>query len=160
MLCGHLSPTRGTLSFRSDGKVLSIEELCSRISYAAPYIELVEEFTLSETLDFHRRFQPFRDGIRPSDIMDRLGFARSTAQKEVRFFSSGMKQRLKLALALLSDTPVVLLDEPTTNLDRQGVEWYLTLIGSFVSDRLVVVASNVPEDYRFCDQVLDLPAYK
>ncbi len=160
LLCGHLSPTRGTLSFRSGGKTLSSDEIFSRIAYAAPYIELVEEFTLPEVLEFHRRFQPFREGIRPSDIVDRLGLVRTAQQKEIRFFSSGMKQRLKLALALFAATPVVLLDEPTTNLDRQGIDWYLELAAECLSDRLVVVASNVAEDYRFCDRFLDLPAYK
>ena len=80
--------------------------------------------------------------------------------QEIRFFSSGMKQRLKLVLAICTDTPILLLDEPTTNLDEQGANWYHKLIQEFAMDRLVIVASNIEADYTFCKQYLNVLDYK
>lgn len=75
-------------------------------------------------------------------------------------FSSGMKQRLKLGLALLSEVPVVLLDEPTSNLDRKGIEWYQDLIDKFGQNRILIVCSNEPREYEFCQQKIVLEDYK
>ena len=71
-----------------------------------------------------------------------------------------MKQRLKLVLAICSDTDLLLLDEPTTNLDDEGVAWYQTLIEKYTANRLVIVASNVKHDYHFCTQQLNIMDYK
>jgi ABC-type multidrug transport system ATPase subunit len=71
-----------------------------------------------------------------------------------------MKQRLKLALAILSDTPYLLLDEPTTNLDTEGVQWYRQLIEQYTAGRTLVIASNVEVDFDFCEHHIDIPQYK
>ena len=71
-----------------------------------------------------------------------------------------MKQRLKLVLAICSDTSVLLLDEPTTNLDKQGMNWYLDLIKEFRKDRLLIIASNVESDFNFCENQLNIQDYK
>ncbi|MFM9952210.1 MAG: ATP-binding cassette domain-containing protein [Saprospiraceae bacterium] len=160
ILSGHLSPTKGQASFSHQKKSLNPNEAWQYLSYAAPYIELIEEFTLLEALQFHHRFRKFAAGLQPKDLVGVLGFPDSAANKPVRFFSSGMKQRLKLVLAICSETPLLLLDEPTSNLDRQGAAWYLDLIGQFAGDRLVVVASNVEEDYAFCTEYIDILQYK
>ena len=159
VLSGHLTPSLGKLEFHVGEKKMEIEEVYKNVSYAAPYIELVEEFTLSEMLHFHRQFKPFLENVTPETISDLLAFPKAK-NKEVRHFSSGMKQRLKLALALCSRSTLLLLDEPTTNLDRQGVNWYLGLVEKYIGDRTVVVASNVEEDYQFCDKGVNILDYK
>lgn len=159
VLSGHLSPSRGKVNFWDGSKAVRVEEVYKHLSYAAPYIELVEEFSLTEAIDFHRRFKPFQQNMTTDDAIGILDFGRAR-HAQIRDFSSGMKQRLKLALALLSQTPILLLDEPTTNLDAQGAEWYLGLVNQFAAQRLLVVASNVPDDYRFCDQQLHILDYK
>lgn len=159
VLSGHLSPTKGKLAFLQDGKKVDPDEVYHHVSYAAPYIELIEEFTLHEALQFHSRFQSFRNNLSTAQLIDILGF-KSSKNKEIRFFSSGMKQRLKLVLALCSNTPILLLDEPTTNLDQQGMDWYLELVERFAQNRLLIVASNVEIDYGFCDEIIDIRDYK
>lgn len=160
VLSGHLTPSKGTIDFWDAAqKKIDKDDVYKRLSYAAPYIELIEEFSLTEALRFHQQFKPFREGLQVEDLINLLGFQHSK-NKEVRFFSSGMKQRLKLVLALCSDTDFVLLDEPTTNLDRQGVDWYLSLVERYVGQRLVIVASNVEEDYGFCNSTLNILDYK
>jgi ABC-type multidrug transport system ATPase subunit len=97
--------------------------------------------------------------MQPQDLLDLLAFAKAR-DKQVRHFSSGMKQRLKLALAACTDSSLLLLDEPTTNLDAQGTDWYLALMERFAGRRTVVVASNVPADYGFCTGAVSILDYK
>ncbi len=159
VLSGHLTPSKGDIFFENQGVKIREESIYKKISYAAPYIELIEEFTLEEVLRFHGKLKPFLPGFSPASIYELLALPRSR-QKEIRFFSSGMKQRLKLALAVCSDTPVLLLDEPATNLDVQGVEWYKNLISEYAAERLVVIASNDPHDAAFCGLHLNILEYK
>lgn len=129
------------------------------VSVCAPYLELVEEMTLKELLDFHRSFKPFSEGITTGKIISLLGLE-NAARKQIRYYSSGMKQRVKLAQCIFSDTPVVLLDEPCTNLDAPGIELYRQLIAEYCTDRLVVVSSNDKMEYSFCKQVINIASYK
>lgn len=156
---GHLTPSKGDIFFENQGIRIKEEEVFKSVSYAAPYIELIEEFTLEEALRFHAKLKPLLPGFTPAQLYELLALPRSR-QKEIRFFSSGMKQRLKLALAVCSDTPILLLDEPATNLDVQGVEWYKKLISDYAAERLVVIASNDPHDAEFCAKHLNILDFK
>ena len=159
VLSGHLSPSKGTVLYENQGKNIEPDAVYHYVSYAAPYIELIEEFTLEEALRFHAGLKPLVPGFTPAQLYELLALPRTRA-KEIRFFSSGMKQRVKLALAVCSDTPVLLLDEPATNLDMQGVEWYKKLVSEYAADRLVVIASNDPHDAAFCPTHLNILDYK
>jgi ABC-type multidrug transport system ATPase subunit len=161
ILSGHLTPSEGKMTVQFDNKILDADAIYRHVSYAAPYIELIEEFTLTEAIDFHIKFHPLSKSLTINDLIDVLGFQKSK-DKEVRYFSSGMRQRLKLALAICSESPILLLDEPTTNLDVQGVEWYRTLMRQHTegSSRLVVVASNAEHDYDFCDATMNILDFK
>jgi ABC-type multidrug transport system ATPase subunit len=159
LLSGHLSPSKGRVNYSLGDRPLSVDQLYRHITFAAPYIELIEEFTLLESVTFQQRFKPFRNGLTPAQAIDRMALTQA-ANKPVRHFSSGMKQRLKLGLSLMSDSQLVLLDEPTTNLDTKGVEWYLQLVDEYASGRLLVVASNVAVDYEFCNHHLSMADFK
>lgn len=159
VLSGHLSPSKGRIIFELNGKILEPDVVYRSVSYAAPYIELIEEFTLEEALKFHAGLKPMLPDMTPARLYDILALPRARS-KEIRFFSSGMKQRVKLALAICCNTPVLLLDEPATNLDVQGVEWYKNLISQFAENRLVVIASNDPHDAEFCPVHLNIMDYK
>jgi ABC-2 type transport system ATP-binding protein len=135
------------------------ENFYRHISIATPYLEVIEEMTLTEFLLFHQIFKPF---IREMDILkiiSAVGLERS-AQKQIRYFSSGMKQRVKLAQAFFSDSPVLLLDEPCTNLDIDGITLYNQLILNYSKDRITIVSSNDLQEYSFCDQQLNIMDYK
>ncbi|MBU6340438.1 MAG: ABC transporter ATP-binding protein [Bacteroidetes bacterium] len=160
VLSGHLTPSKGKIAFLdAAGTPVAPEKQFQNISYAAPYIELIEEFTIEEALRFHTRLQPMQEGINPEYLLEILALPRARG-KEIRFFSSGMKQRLKLAMAICANTPLLLLDEPATNLDVQGIEWYKNLIAQYAADRLVVIASNDPHDAEFCPQHIHITDYK
>ena len=159
VISGSLSSSEGTVSYNSDGKPIDIERAFEQLSLAAPYLELIEEFSLTEHIDFHFRFKKYRNGFDRKALIDLLDL-QHVEHKSLKYFSSGMKQRVKLALAFCSDTRVLLLDEPTSNLDQQGVEWYLSLIGQFSSDRLLIICSNQEHEYRFCQHHLNVADYK
>ncbi len=159
LISGAVSPSLGTLNYSVDGKEIPVENIFRQISYSGPYIQLVEEMTLREHINFHKQFKPFRQNLQVNDILalSKLGHH---ADRQVRNFSSGMKQRVKLALSILSDTSILLLDEPATNLDDTGLNWYLDLLEQHRTGRLVIVSSNRPEEYSFCDEQLNILDYK
>ena len=150
---GQLLPTEGTLTYSLSGQSLAVEDVPRHLAYAAPYLELLEELTLLELLRFHIQFKPLRPGVSPDKLIE-LMYLEKARQQLVREFSSGMKQRLKLALALYADAPLLLLDEPTTNLDAAGVAWYQEHVQATRAGRTLLLSSNVPAEYGFCDEQL------
>lgn len=159
LLSGYISPSKGKITFKSDSREWQASEIYTQLAFAAPYIDLIEEMKLSEALVFHQKFKPFLQGLQPDDILHILDFKKAK-DKTIAHFSSGMKQRLKLVLALCAQSSYLLLDEPTTNLDRQGMQWYLELVKTFAGNRLTIVASNVEEDLSFCEEKLNILDYK
>ena len=159
VISGSLTSSEGKVNYFRDDIPLDIENVFHELSFAAPYLELIEEFTLSEHIDFHFQFKRYREGYDKKSVVSLLGLHQSE-HKALKNFSSGMKQRVKLALAFCSDTKILLLDEPVSNLDKQGVEWYLSLIEQFSSDRLVIVCSNQQQEYGFCDERINVEDFK
>lgn len=135
------------------------EYLYSLVSICAPYLEVVEEMTLAEFLDFHSGFKPFLNGVTKESIISNLGLEKA-ANKQIRYYSSGMKQRVKLAQCIFSNSAIVLLDEPCTNLDAAGIAQYHQLINDYCKDRLVIVSSNDEVEYKFCNEKLNISDYK
>ncbi|MGB1247777.1 MAG: ABC transporter ATP-binding protein [Chitinophagales bacterium] len=133
------------------------ENVYEKLAYCAPYLELVEEMNIIEAIDFHQKFKPLLPSFSTEKIVQLLGFQKDKLMKD---YSSGMKQRVKLALAFFSDVDLILLDEPTSNLDRQGIEWYLSLVKEYQQSRTLIIASNVKEEYSFCDEQLSILQYK
>jgi ABC-type multidrug transport system ATPase subunit len=129
------------------------------ISISAPYLEVVEEMTATEFLEFHHKFKPLLLGYTIQNIISMVGLEKA-AHKQIRYYSSGMKQRIKLAQAIFSNTPCILLDEPCTNLDQEGIELYRRLITGYCKDRLVIVSSNDIQEYGFCEEKISILDYK
>jgi ABC-type multidrug transport system ATPase subunit len=152
-LSGQLLPTEGTLTYAMAGRPLAVETVPRHLAYAAPYLELLEELTLLELLRFHTQFKPLRAGV-TSERLIGIMYLENARQRLIREFSSGMKQRLKLGLALYAEAPLLLLDEPTTNLDTTGVAWYQEHVQATRAGRTLLLSSNVPAEYAFCDEHL------
>lgn len=159
ILSGSMPPTDGALTYNLNGQPLQPDDWYRYVSMAAPYLELVEELTLLELLDFHHVFKPFGNGLKPQQVADQLHLGHAK-HKEIKYFSSGMKQRVKLGLAFFSTAPVLILDEPTANLDRQGAAWYLEQVTQLSPDKLLLIGSNQPDEYRFCPNVFDIQQWK
>ncbi|MES2873068.1 MAG: ABC transporter ATP-binding protein [Bacteroidota bacterium] len=159
LISGSLTSSEGKINYSKNGVQVDIENIFPELSLAAPYLDLIEEFSLSEHIDFHFQFKKFRKGYDKASLIALLNLLHSE-HKSLKNFSSGMKQRVKLALAFCSDTKVLLLDEPTSNLDQQGVEWYRSLISRFSTDRLVIICSNQEHEYSFCQERINVEDYK
>jgi ABC-type multidrug transport system ATPase subunit len=137
----------------------SAENIHQRLSIAAPYLELIEEMTVTELLQFHQQFKSFLPGKNIDQIIDSVGLTRA-ADKQIRYYSSGMKQRVKLAQAIFSDTELVLLDEPCTNLDAEGIALYQQLIHDYRKNRIILVSSNDTAEYGFCEEKISILEFK
>jgi len=159
VLSGFLTPSKGSVSYLNQNSQIENSEVYNQINYAAPYIQLIEDFTLEELLQFHFTFRKLLPSINLADFKSILQLKKIKG-KYLNEYSSGMKQRVKLALALLTDSSLVLLDEPLTNLDDAGTAWYNYLIEQYLGNRLLIVASNRLEEYTFCEEQLNILDYK
>lgn len=156
----YLTLNEGYVSYSDSGGPIPTEAIYKLISVASPYLELVEDFTLQEQIEHAALFKPFSGGLSTTQVIGLSGLS-AHAGKFIRLFSSGMKQRLKLTLAILADAPVLFLDEPTTNLDATVVEWYKELIERYAMHKTIIVCSNsIKDEYSFCNRTLAMEDYK
>ena len=151
--------SKGSINYWLNQKLLTEEELVGKIAFAAPYLELFEDFTLIEMLQFHFKLIPKQADISLEEMISNGGLG-GQENKAVKYFSSGMKQRLKLLMAVYADTPLLLLDEPCSNLDNQGIEWYRNLVQTQLKKRTIIIASNQLFEYDFCDSTLSVHDFK
>jgi ABC-type multidrug transport system ATPase subunit len=154
-----LQLSEGTMQFSSGDVPLADEKAYKEISFCAPYLDVIEEMTLVEFLRFHNQFKPFINNFSIEKIIGEIGLE-AAAQKQIRYYSSGMKQRVKLAQAVFSATAIVLLDEPCSNLDAKGIRLYHDLVDQYCKERLVLVCSNDEVEYRFCKEVINITRFK
>lgn len=149
IIAGMQAPSVGKVHYHVNDAVVAPGNVFPHIAFSAPGQEIIEELTLREFLDFHFSFKKPLPGLNTDSIIDLTGL-KAAADKPIGDYSSGMKQRVKLVQAIFSDTPVLLLDEPCTNLDQQGVLQYRDWIEAYGKNRLIIVASNDVREYYFC----------
>ncbi len=159
ILSGGLTPSEGKVLFTENEQPKSPYEIAHEVAYVAPYIHLIEEFTLNEMLHFHFKFKKMKVSS-IDEFMDILQL-KAHKSKFIRDFSSGMMQRLKLSLAIMSDTKILLLDEPTSYLDENAIQWYRELLQEHTQDRLLIIGSNQKHEYTFVNGgMLHVPDFK
>lgn len=159
LIGGMITPSEGRRTLERNGKTLEEDIAYREVSLCAPYLELIEEMTGMESLNFHQGFKPLRNGHTPTSILEAVGLQKAV-DKQVRYYSSGMKQRLKLAQAFYSDSHLLLLDEPCTNLDKTGISLYQTLLATCTEGRIVVISSNDETEYEGSDTILSMDSWK
>ena len=158
ILTGAMPPSSGQVSFFLDGKEVKIDKVFSHLTFASPYTDLIEEMSIAECLAFHSSFRDMRDDVDLKKLLQVLG-SQFNERALIKTFSSGMKQRLRLALAILSKTDAVVLDEPTSNLDVAGKEWYQQLLTELNDATTLIIASNEADDMRLCSEFVHIPDY-
>ena len=156
LLSGLHSPSKGDLKFQIHGNHVPVETVYQHISLAAPWSDVIEELTLRECISFYYTFRKPLNDININEILEISGL-KNSSDKIIHHFTSGMKQRVRLLFAFLTDSEIILLDEPTSNLDATGKQWYRSLVTNYQMNRLLIVASNhLPEEYDFCKEVIEL----
>jgi ABC-type multidrug transport system ATPase subunit len=160
IIAGSSSASEGSIRYEQDGKMIDPALLFRQLSFASPYMEVLEELSFAELAVFHASMKPLRAGITAASLPELAGLSHA-ADKQIRYYSSGMKQRVRLTLAILSDSPLLLLDEPCSNLDAKAITWYQELVNAHASDRLILVCSNQLEyEYSFCSSELRMERFK
>lgn len=146
--------TKGSITYTHKQQNIDSNSLYKQLSYAAVGMQLIEEFTLSELLSFHFSFKKSIHQLTVAEIISILDM-KNVQSKLVGDFSSGMKQRVKLAQAIFTDAPLLLLDEPCSNLDKHGIAQYQEWMATYQNNRTIIVASNDSNEYSFCkEQIL------
>ncbi|HWI92020.1 MAG TPA: ATP-binding cassette domain-containing protein [Flavisolibacter sp.] len=156
---GMLQLSEGKIDYAIDNTQLINENVYPRVSFCAPYLDVIEEMTFIEFLQFHNQFKSFINNFSIQNIIEEVGL-KDAINKQIRYYSSGMKQRVKLAQAIFSDASIILLDEPCSNLDAKGIDLYHSLIKTYCSERLVIVCSNDEVEYSFTNERISVLDYK
>jgi ABC-type multidrug transport system ATPase subunit len=147
--------TKGSITYTHKQQNIDSNSLYKQLSYAAVGMQLIEEFTLSELLSFHFSFKKSIHQLTVAEIISILDM-KNVQSKLVGDFSSGMKQRVKLAQAIFTDAPLLLLDEPCGNLDKHGIAQYQEWMATYQNNRTIIVASNDSNEYSFCKEQIML----
>ncbi len=153
MISGYLSPSEGTITYSANGKNIERNDLYTHIAYAAPYIDLPQRMTTKELFDHYSKFKRtlhnYNDFIDFSELTDQ-------GDKFIENFSSGMQQKVALALALITDVDLILFDEPTSYLDSQAKTWFFNKVAALKAQKTIIIASNDKEDFRNCQQIFEI----
>lgn len=153
VLWGQMQPSTGSVKY----SVPDPSEIFKSVAIATPYMDLIEEFNLEEMINFHFKFKrcriPVEEVLQKSEL-------ESSRLKLISSFSSGMRQRLKLALAFYSDCELLFLDEPCTNLDKKSIEWYHTNLRQLPKEILIFIASNQEIEYPATAAKIDILSHK
>lgn len=153
ILSSFITPSEGSISYAPH----SGTDIQTNFAFVSPYQNLIEEFTLHEHLAFHSKFK--RPLISEDEIMHNSGLL-GNGSKLIKEFSSGMKQRLRLSLAFFYESKAIFLDEPTSNLDQKGVDWYQELIAAHSPGNTIIIASNQAFEYELATQHILVEAFK
>ena len=159
VLWGQLPQSSGTITYSVGGKNIPVEDIFTHVVVAAPYMDLIEELTLEEQLHFHFKMRKPRPGYSIESILENL-YMTDSKDKQIANFSSGMKQRVKLGLAFFTDSKIIFLDEPGTNLDEQAFAWYIENLNKVAVDTLVFIASNQKSEYPANAEVIAVSRFK
>ncbi len=151
IISGYLSQSEGQICWKNNGVSIPTASLYHQVSVATPYLNLYDDFTLVENVNFFLQFKKLRGGISAQEFAERIELDKHI-DKQIRFYSSGMRQRLKLGLAILAESSLLLLDEPTSHLDANAINWFQQLLADNAKDRSIFVASNSHEDETFLCQ--------
>lgn len=158
ILSQYSLPTQGTIEFIQNELTIPSDEAFRYTSFAAPYTELIEEFSPFELIDFLQKshFLPEQFDIEAFEAYAELKTSRT---KLIKNFSSGMRQKVKLSLAMASQRPILFLDEPTSNLDGKAKAWFERTLKT-QQNKLIILASNEPEEIKQCNHTLSILDFK
>jgi len=151
IICGLIRPSLGELTFTSGEKPLQREEVYRHIGLVGPYLELYEELSAKENMEFFGKMRRVPDlSSRISELMAVMNLS-GREDDPVKTYSSGMRQRLKYVFALLSEPQVLILDEPTSNLDRDGIDAVYRIMENQKKDKMLIIATNDEKDLIYGD---------
>lgn len=151
ILCGLIRPTSGKVTFRHHDNEIDPGDLYKHLGLVSPYLELYEELTAKENLKFFGRMKNIAHlDEKMNELMKRMNLA-GREDDPVKTYSSGMRQRLKYVFALLDDPEILVLDEPTSNLDVDGIERVYKIMDEQKQEKILIIATNETNDLKYGD---------
>lgn len=156
LAAGYLQPTEGSVTYLLNNQHVVQNQVGAHIGMCLPNMETFDDFTLEQLLTLHTSMRSMLCTSNVAALASLLQFSKSEMNRQIRFFSNGMRQRLKLGLALLTDSSAVLLDEPLTNMDEQGKSLYYGWLDTYLGTRLLLVASNRSDEYLNCTRFIQV----
>ncbi len=154
IIAGQLNPSEGKIGFSIGEKAVNTEAVYRYLSWSGPYVDLYQDLTMEEHVKLHFQFRKCLLD-HPNDLLEVLDL-KAHKDKKLRFFSSGMQQRAKVGIALFTAGDLLLLDEPTSNMDTDNAQRMLSLIDQHLGDRTYVLASNMKREFEDMEHVLNL----
>ncbi len=156
IIAGIISPDNGQVKFTINNTEISSDHIYAYTAFVAPYSDLIMDFTLSEMVSFQAKFCNPYNGLSCDNVIEIIGL-RQFRDAELKTFSSGMMQRVKIGMALLFSRKIILLDEPCNNMDNSSINWYAELLKEYLNNRLLIVCSNnFKHEYPVCNQQINL----
>ncbi len=160
IIAGISSPSSGIIVHNDDGKEIVQEKLHNYIGFVSPYLVLYEEFSAYENLSFFSNIRGIKlDRERADFLLEKL-LLFQRKDDYVKTYSSGMKQRLKFIFALIHSPSLVILDEPTSNLDSKGKDTVYQIIENESKSNIIIIASNEQTDLNLCKREINLQDFK
>ena len=157
VIAGYSTPTSGAIIYSKDGMSIERSRIFEHLSFIGPYIDIPMSYTFKELLDYHFSFRNSLKNTTKLEIEKIFNFPKD---KLIQNFSSGMLQRVKLALAFFTDSAIVFLDEPTETLDEAGYMLYKTLLDEYSENRLILISSNKERDFHKTKEVISIEKFK
>lgn len=153
IVAGVMSPTKGQVSLAVEDRAVEPEERPLLTGFVSPYLNVYDGFTARENLTFIAKARRMKDASERIEKLLAFVTLEGRANDMVGTFSSGMKQRVKFAAALLAEPPVLLLDEPSTNLDEAGIAMVRRIIQvQKEKERILLLATNNPDEVAWCSK--------
>ena len=159
MIAGYLSPSVGTITYIKGEHKVSKDDIYKSVSLWGPHVNLINELTIKEMVNYFFKFKTLRKGLSIPAFFEILDLP-LPASRRIDSLSSGQTQRIGLALSILSDTAILLLDEPSSYLDESSLAWLYQLIEEYKLDRTIIISSNEPSDLEYCEELLTISDYK
>ena len=149
ILSGGMLPSSGQVIYSIQGTEVPEDLVYRYVHFVAPYNTVIEELSLRELFEMHQRIGLLTEFTNYKDWASRLEYA-FVPDRPIKTYSSGMKQRVKLGLALLDNRPLILLDEPGSNLDAQGKSWFYSLVNELKPTQTLIIATNEELEMALC----------
>lgn len=157
LLTQAIPATEGQVQYLHGDTPVPDGEVHPLVHLSGPYTELIEEFTLAELIAFYQRLKGLE--CTPAQLVEHLQLAHGL-HKPIKFFSSGMKQKVKLGFAFFGKNQIICLDEPTANLDAANSQWYQQFVTQITYPKILIISSNHPAEYACCQDVIPIASYK
>jgi len=160
IIAGIIGSSKGKVIHKLNDKEVAEDQLHNHIGFVSPYLVLYEEFSTYENLSYFAQIRNVKFNKERIDYLLNKFLLYPRKDDLLKTYSSGMKQRVKFIFALMHSPELIILDEPTSNLDDEGKKSVYELIKEEGENKIVIIASNEKSDLEMCGEIVYLEKFK